>query len=321
MKRIFFRNRAIELAGNIHLPNGFDATKSYAALVLATPGSSVKEQVGAIYAMKMADQGFVTLTFDPSYQGESGGEPRNLEDPSVRVEDIRCAVDFLMTLPFIDELRVGLLGICAGGGYAVNAALTDRRFKAIGTVVANDIGRAFREMQTRDELFKTLEEVGTQRTEEVRGAELRFDPWIPDSMKVAEAVGITDPELLEAVTFYRESRFRHPNASNRLLFTSYIHLLGFDAFNLVPELLTQPLQVIVGGRRGNTGQYENGKSLFDLSPATEKDFFIVEGASHYDLYYKSDYVNQAIERLTQFYSKHLHSKYDISLMPKALNAN
>ncbi|TVU90881.1 alpha/beta hydrolase [Vreelandella titanicae] len=305
MKRIFFRNRAIELAGIIHFPNGFDETKTYAALVLATPGSSVKEQVGAIYAMKMAEQGFVTLTFDPSYQGESGGVPRNLEDPSVRVEDIRCAVDYLMTLPFIDELRVGLLGICAGGGYAVKAALTDRRFNAIGTVVANDIGRAFREMQTREDLLKMLEEIGRQRTDEARGAEPRFDPWIPDSIKVAEAVGITDPEVLEAVTFYRESRYRHPNSSNRLLFTSYIHLLGFDAFNLVPELLTQPLQVIVGGRRGNTGQYKNGKALFNSSPAAEKDFFVVEGASHYDLYHKSDYVNQAIERLTLFYSKHL----------------
>lgn len=321
MKRFFFRNSTIELAGNIHFPNGFEENKTYAALVLATPGSSVKEQVGAIYAMKMAEQGFVTLTFDPSYQGESGGKPRDLEDPSVRVEDIRCAMDYLMSLPYIDEQRVGLLGICAGGGYAVNAALTDRRFKAIGTVVAIDIGRTFREIQTREELLETLEEAGTQRTEEARGAEPRFDPWIPDSMKVAEAVGITDAEVLEAVTFYRESRYRHPNASNRLLFTSYIQLLSFDAFHLVPELLTQPLQVIVGGRRGNTGQYENGKALFDVSPAAEKDFFVVEGASHYDMYYKPDYVNQAIERLTQFYSQHLHPKYAISLMPKTLNAN
>jgi fermentation-respiration switch protein FrsA (DUF1100 family) len=292
MKRIFFRNRTIELAGNIHYPQGFDETNTYPALILATPGSSVKEQVGTIYAIKMAEKGFVAVTFDPAYQGESGGVPRSLEDPSVRIEDIRCAIDYLMTLPYIDEQRVGLLGICAGGGYAVNAALTDRRFKAIGTVVAIDIGRTFRDIQTREELFETLEEAGTQRTEEARGAEPRFDPWIPDSMKVAEAVGITDAEVLEAVTFYRESRYRHPNASNRLLFTSYIQLLSFDAFHLVPELLTQPLQVIVGGRRGNTGQYENGKALFDISPAAEKDFFVVEGASHYDMYYKPDYVSQ-----------------------------
>lgn len=303
MKPVSFNNRNIRVAGNLYFPNGFDETQSYAALVLATPGSSVKEQIGAIYAQKMAQRGFVTLTFDPSYQGESGGEPRDLEDPAVRVEDIRCAVDFLMTLRYVNEERIGLLGICAGGGYAVNAALTEHRFKAVGTVVANDIGQAFRQMLP--DVLKTLEDVGKQRTAVARGSEARRDPWIPDSLKEAEAAGITDPEVFEAVAFYRESHYRHPNSSNRLLFASYGHLLGFDAFNLVPELLTQPLQVVVGGRRGATGQYEAGQRLFALSPATEKDLFVVEGAGHYDLYYKQAYVNQAIDRLAPFYTKHL----------------
>ena len=126
-------------------------------------------------------------------------------------------------------------------------------------------------------------------------------------MKDADAAGIDDADLLEAVTFYRESQYRHPNSNNRLLFVSYGNLLAFDAFNLVPDLLTQPLQVIVGGRRGPTGQYEAGRRLFDLSPALDKDFFTVEGAGHYDMYYKPDYVNQAVDRLDAFYTKHLVS--------------
>ncbi|MBB6734897.1 alpha/beta hydrolase [Cohnella zeiphila] len=305
LKRISFKNRSIDVAGNIHLPNGFDASKTYAAIVLATPGSSVKEQIGAIYAEKLAERGFVALTFDPSYQGDSGGVPRDLEDPAVRVEDIRCAVDYLMTEPFVDEERVGLLGICAGGGYAINAALTEHRFRAIGTVVANDIGSAFRQMQPKEELLKKLKDVGKQRTAEARGGEPRRDPWIPDSLKEAEAAGIRDPEVFEAVKFYRESSYRHPNSTNRLLFSSYAELLSFDAFHLVPELLTQPLQVVVGGKRGNTGQFEAGHRLFDLSPAADKDIFVVEGAGHYDMYYKPEYVNPAIDRLVLFYSKHL----------------
>jgi fermentation-respiration switch protein FrsA (DUF1100 family) len=305
MQRISFKNRNIDLVGNIYFPNEPDATKAYPAIVLATPGSSVKEQIGAIYAEKLAERGFVALAFDPSYQGESGGEPRDLEDPSARVEDIHCAVDYLMTQPFVEEERVGLLGICAGGGYAINAALTEHRIKAIGTVVANDIGRAFRQMLPKENLFGVLAEVGKQRTAEARGGEQRRDPWIPDSLKVAEDAGIADPELLEAVEFYRESRYWHPNSSNRLLFTSYLELLRFDAFNLVPELLTQPLQVIVGGKRGNTGQYEAGHRLLELSPAAEKSIFVVEGAGHYDMYYKLEYVNQAIDRLAPFYSEHL----------------
>ena len=305
MKHISFKNRNIDIAGNIYFPNEFDETKTYAALVLATPGSSVKEQIGAIYAEKLAERGFVALVFDPSYQGESGGEPRDLEDPATRVEDIRCVVDYLMTLPFVDEERVGLLGICAGGGYAVNAALNEHRFKAVGTVVAVNIGRAFRQMQPRKDVLKTLEAVGKQRTAEARGSDQRRDPWIPDSLKEAEAAGITDPDLLDAVKFYRESPFRNANSTNRLLFKSVGLLLSFDAFHLVPELLTQPIQVIVGGRRGATDSFEDGKTLFELAPTTEKDFFVVEGAGHYDMYHKPEYVNQAIDRLASFYSKHL----------------
>ncbi len=303
MKRISFKNGNIDIAGNIHLPADFDENRSYSALVLATPGSSVKEQIGAIYAERLAQRGFVALAFDPSHQGESGGEPRDLENPAARIEDLRCAVDYLTTLPYVDAERVGLLGICAGGGYAISAALTERRFRAVGTVVANDIGEALRRLLP--DYRQTLADVASQRTAEARGAEPRRDPWIPDSLKDAEDAGITDPDVLEAVRFYRESQYRHPNSKNRLLFISYGGILGFDAFGLVPDLLTQPLQVIVGGRRGTTGQYEAGRRLFDLSPSSAKDFFVVEGAGHYDMYYKPEYVDPAVDRLSTFYMQYL----------------
>lgn len=300
MRRVTFKNRDIEIVGNLHLPNGFREGGRYPALILTTPGSSVKEQIGGIYAERLARRGFAALTFDPAYQGESGGFPRGLEDPAARVEDIHCAVDHLTTLPFIDEDRLGLLGICAGGGYAVKAALTERRVKALGTVVASDIGEAFRRMLPVDQV---LEAVGRQRTAEARGAALRHDPWIPDSLREAKDEGIADPDLLEAVTFYRESPWTHPNATNRLLFRSNAALLGFDAFHLVPELLTQPIQVVVGGRRGATGQYEAGERLFGMAPTTDKDLFVVDGAGHYDLYYKPEYVDPAIDRLAAFYAR------------------
>lgn len=300
-----FNNRDVTLRGVLHVPADFDKAQSYAAMVIATPGSSVKEQIGAVYASRMAARGFVVITFDPSYQGESGGELRDLEDPAVRAEDIRCALDHLTTLPYVDEARIGLLGICAGGGYAVQAALTDHRFRAIGTVVANDLGRAFRGMPPGGDILQFLQELGRQRTAEARGAPLRRDPWIPDSMTDARDAGMTDQELLEAVQFYRESPFRHARSTNRLLHRSYSHILAFDAFNLVPDLLVQPLQVVVGGRRGKTGQYEAGHLLLDLSPATEKNIFVVEDAGHYDLYHKPEYVDPVVDRLAQFFSRHL----------------
>lgn len=262
----------------------------------------MKEQIGGVYASRLAERGFVALTFDPTYQGESAGEPRDLDAPATRVQDIHCAVDFLTTQPFIDAERIGMLGVCAGGGYAIQAASLERRFKALGTVVANDLGQAFRRMVPVEE---TLAEVGRQRTAEARGATPRRDPWIPDTRAEAEAEGLTDPELFEAIAFYRESPYRHPRSTNRLLFTSYGHILGFDSFHLVPELLTLPLQVVVGGRRGNTGQFEASHALFDLSPATEKDLFVVEGAGHYDLYFKSEYVGPAIDVLAPFFARQL----------------
>lgn len=310
IKRVSFKNKDIEVVGNIHLPPDFDQTSAYPTIVLATPGSSVKEQIGAIYAERLSADGFIALTFDPSYQGESGGQPRDLEDPSVRVEDIHCAVDHLTTLPYVDEARIGLLGICAGGGYAIRAAQKEPRFKAVGTVVANDIGEAMRRLLP--DFRQTLRDVAAERTAQARGAEPRRDPWIPDSLADAKAAGITDPELLEAVTFYRESQYRHPNSTNRLLFVSYGSLLGFDAFSLVPELLIQPLLVVVGGRRGPTGQYETGKRLFDLSPSNAKHFFEVQGAGHYDMYWKPKYVGPAVVRLAEFFSEHLAPQDSVS---------
>lgn len=303
VKKITFDNRGVQVVGNLHVPGDFDEEAAYAAIVLATPGSSVKEQIGGTYAAKLAERGFVALTFDPSYQGESGGEPRDREDPAVRVEDLKCAVDFLVTQSFVDEARIGLLGLCAGGGYAIGAALTEHRFKAIGAVVANDIGAAFRSFLPGPKLLETIAEVGRQRTAEARGAPIRRDPWIPDSLREAKAAGITDREVLEAVAYYRESEHHHPRSTNRLLFTSNGQLLAFDAFSLVPELLIQPLQVIVAGRRGTTGQYEAGARLFGLSPAKDKDFFVVEGAGHYDMYFKPEFVDPAVDRLATFYTR------------------
>lgn len=125
-------------------------------------------------------------------------------------------------------------------------------------------------------------------------------------MKAAKASGVDDPELLEAIQYYQESEYRHPRRTNKLLFRSYSYILGFDAFSLVPLLLTQPLQVIVGGKQGKTGQFEAGKRLFDLAPSKDKDLFIVEGAGNYDMYFMAEYIDSAMSKLIPFYEKHLH---------------
>lgn len=135
----------IQLAADLHLPPGTDGSAPRRAVVLSTPGSSVKEQIGAHYARRLADRGIAALVLDPAHQGRSGGEPRDLEDPYRRGEDISYALDALDTTAGIDPRRIGVLGICAGGGYAVHTARTDHRIRAVGVVVPVDIGTAFRD--------------------------------------------------------------------------------------------------------------------------------------------------------------------------------
>lgn len=297
---------SITVAGDLWVPADFDEHTRYRALVLGTPGSSVKEQIGANYASRLADRGFVALTFDPSYQGQSGGQPRDLEDPAARVEDMRSAVDFLTTLDYIDDERIGILGICAAGGYTVSAAMTDHRIKAVGTVVGVNIGRAFRQAAAAspDGMTQTLEAVGQQRTVEARGGAPRRDPWIPDTPEQAQAAGITDREVLDAIDFYRTPRGYNEHSTNRLLFRSNATLMGYDAFHLVGELLNQPLQAIVGGRIGTTGSYQDGLQLCEQARNT-RDLLIIDGAGHYDFYDKPEYVDQAVARLTAFYQASL----------------
>lgn len=144
MKSVTFPNGPIKVAGNLYLPKDFSKDRSYVPIVVVHPAGGVKEQTAGLYAAKLADEGFVALAYDASYQGESGGQPRQEEDPYARVEDIRAAVDYLTTLGFVDQQRICVLGICSGGGYAINAAMTDRRIKAVGTVSAINLGAMYR---------------------------------------------------------------------------------------------------------------------------------------------------------------------------------
>ena len=298
-KDITFKNRTIDVAGDLYLPSDFDENKKYAAIITVHPGSSCKEQTAGIYAKKLADNGFLTLSVNASYQGESGGEPRYIEDPAARVEDIRSAVDYLVTLPYIDDVKIGVLGVCAGGGYAVNAAMTERRIKAIGTAVAANIGRVNREAG-QEATIATLEMIGKQRTTEARGAEPMIVPWVPEENKDA-----ADIDLREAYEYYRTPRGQHPCSPNKLRFTSMGAVIGFDAFHLVDMLLTQPLQIIVGSQHGAFGSNKDGHYLYENVASKEKDLLVMEGASHYDLYDNPKYVNPAVEKFTEFYRRHL----------------
>ena len=147
MNKVSFPNTNglnITMSGLINFPENFDSTKTYPAIVVSHPGGGVKEQTAGTYAKKLAEKGYIALAYDASYQGESGGEPRQLENPHVRTEDVSAAIDYLTTLDYVDNERIGAMGICAGAGYTANAAINDRRIKAVGTVSMVNIGQMFR---------------------------------------------------------------------------------------------------------------------------------------------------------------------------------
>nr|WP_315247429.1 alpha/beta hydrolase [uncultured Flavobacterium sp.] len=307
MKAVKFKNKTWKVAGILQFPKDFDQTKKYPAIVCAHPISSCKDQTaGNIYGKALAEAGFITLAFDASHQGESDGEPRFLEDPAARVEDFRCAADFLTTLNYVDEKRIGVLGVCGGGGYAVSAAMTERRFKAVATVVGANYGRLLREGDfTPDAAIKTLEAVANQRTAEARGAEPFITQYIPNSQEEREQGGIDNIDIIEAIDYYKTSRGASPCSPNKLLFTSLDKAIAFDAFHLADQLLTQPLQIIAGEKPGAFGSLRDAKELFAKASSKNKDLFIVPGVSHYDLYDQPQATEAALEKIVPFFKNNL----------------
>jgi len=300
VKRVTFQNNnGTRLVGNIHLPAGFDAAKRYPAIITVAPAGGVKEQTAGLYARKMAQKGFVTLAFDASFIGESGGQPRFKEDPYARTEDVRGAVDLLVTLPYVDDARIGVLGICAGGSYATAATMTERRIKALGLAVPVDGGTEQR-AGGKDATLDMLTSLAQQRTIEARGGEALIVPWIPDDYKNSE-----DLDLREGYQYYRSPRGASTNWPNKMRFTSLDAVLGFDAYNLADMLLTQPLEVIVGSRPGGFGSNKSGHAIFEKAASVQKDLVVLDGASHFDLYDNPKYVDAAVEKFDAFFHKYL----------------
>jgi fermentation-respiration switch protein FrsA (DUF1100 family) len=309
IEHVTFKNRDMywEIAADIYFPPNFDESKQYAAIAVAHPIGSCKEQTaGEIYSAQLAEQGFLTLAFDASFQGESGGDPRSTEDPSLRVEDFRHVADYLVTLPYVDAGRIGLIGMCGGGGYAINAVMTERRYKAVATITGANYGRVLREAEgSAEAVIAKLEEIGKQRTAEARGAAWHVDGGLPESVEQAKEWGIIDVDILGATEYYKTDRGAKPNGVNKTLRSHMGVAYGWDAFHLAEELLTQPLLVIVGDIPGGFGAYRDGHEIVRRARSERKELAVIKGWSHYDLYDKDEPVAQAMAKLTPFFKENL----------------
>ncbi|WP_406470429.1 alpha/beta hydrolase [Streptomyces sp. NBC_01615] len=303
-QKVSFPHGGHQVVGILSVPADFDGSKRYPAIVATHPFGGVKEQTAGQYAARVAAYGFITLSYDASHYGESGGEPRLYEVPADRVEDIRCAVDYLSNHPQVDPERIGALGICAGGGYTVAASASEHRIKAVATVSAFNVGSARREgvprglisAEARD---RRLDEVGQARTAEARGEEPRMFDFLPHD---ADAIDENTPELYgEGYDYYRTPRAQQPTAPGMYVFSSLGKQMDFEAFERADMISPRPLLMIAGSKADTMYFTEEA-----IAKAGEpKELHVIDGATHIDLYDRPQFVPQVMQKLTDFYAKHL----------------
>ena len=287
-----------DLAANIYLPIDFEDGKKYPAIVVSHPGGGVKEQVSGTYAKRLAEAGFVTRAFDAAYQGESGGEPRGVDSPFNRVDDISYVIDYLDTLPYVDSSKIGALGICAGGGATIAAASTEKRIKAAAGVSTFDVGAANRAIGP-EAVNETLRKVAVQRENEAKGDPILYVPIIPDTK---EQLPEGAPEfLVEAVDYYRTPRGYHPRATNRSTFTSVAEALKFYPWENLGTMMTAPL-LLIAGDKADTLPFSQAAYDADNGP---KELYLVKGATHVDMYDKEPFVSEAVVKLDDFFNQYL----------------
>jgi fermentation-respiration switch protein FrsA (DUF1100 family) len=306
VKTVTYQNLGWETAADIYLPPGFDDTKRYPAIVSTHPIGSCKEQTaGNVYAKGLAEEGFVVLVHDASFQGASGGTPRFIEDPAIRVSDIRFAVDYLQSLPYVDAARIGAIGVCGGGAYTVHAGITDHRLKALVSITGVNYGRLIREGFAQFKPLELARNIAQMRTTQARGAERDVANLLPESVASARKAGIADIDVLEATDYYKSARGQQPNGATSQLMSFSGAAMGWDAFTNAEVLLTQPLMVVIGDKPGGFGAFRDGWEIYSRAASANKHIIVAEGWSHYDLYDKPEPVAMAMARVVPFFKENL----------------
>lgn len=309
IQNVTFQNHNMNwpIAALVLYPDNFDQNSTYPTVISVHPFGSCKEQTSsAIYGKALAQAGYVVIAFDASFQGESGGLPRFIEDPSQRVEDISRAIDYAVSLPYVDSDRIAGIGVCGGGAYIINAALTEKRLKAVVGITPVNLGRLFREGFSEFNPLGALNAMAEQRTREARGEALQVNELLPPSPAVAAELGLTERDVFEATDYYKTPRGQSEGGATRMVFSNAQRILSWDAFAYTETLLTQPVMTVIGKNVGAFGAYRDGLEVYGKA-TTSKDRRLVEldDISHYDLYDKDKPVSKAMAQILPFLEKHV----------------
>jgi hypothetical protein len=297
-----YKLNGIEIAANVYTPADFDPSDKYPAVVVAHPNGGVKEQVAGLYAQRLAESGYIAIAADASYQGASGGFPRNVDKPANRIEDILGMADYITQYAGVDASRLGVLGVCGGGGYSLAAAQTDKRFKAVATLSMFNSG-VVRRNGFMNSAVSTIQERLKQASEaralEAAGGEVRY---AADTKTTDEQADKMPFDLYREGHYYYNRTHAHPNSTFRYTMSSLIDLMAFDASTNM-ELINQPLLMMAGSKADSF--YMTEDAFKKATGTNEKELFLIQGATHIQTYYVPEYVTQAMNKLNEFFGKYL----------------
>lgn len=300
--QVTYKLNGIEISANVYTPANYDPAKKYPAMVVAHPNGGVKEQVAGLYAQRLAESGYISIAADAAFQGASGGQPRNVDKPANRIEDIRGMADFITQYAGVDANRLGLLGICGGGGYSLKAAQTDKRFKAVATLSMFNSGLVRRNGFMNSGLAtiqQRLKEASDARALEAAGGEVRY---VADTKITDEMADKMPFDLYREGHYYYNRTHAHPNSTFRYTMSSLLDLMEFDAASNM-DLINQPL-LMMSGSKADT--FYMTDSAFNLATGSkEKELFLIPGATHIQTYYVPEYVAKAMNKLNEFFGKYL----------------
>lgn len=301
IEKVHFKNRyGIKLTGDLYIPKSMPEDK-LAAIAISGPFGAVKEQVSGRYAQTLAERGFVTLAFDPSYTGESGGEPRDVASPDINTEDFSAAVDYLSNLKFVNPDRIGILGICGFGGFGLNAAAIDTRIKATVTVTMYDMtrvtSRGYFDSMDENARYELKEKLNKQRTEDFKNGTYAKSQGLPDKLTGDEPQFVKD-----YVAFYKTKRGFHKRSigsNGGWNTTSSLSLINMPILAFSDEIRNPVL--MIHGEKAHSRYFS--EDAFKKLKGSNKELYIVPDANHTDLYDNLEKI--PFDKIEAFYKEYL----------------